>query len=59
MSRQSPRENGHLDSWTVRGRPEDERRRRPGHCGVQDGHRGCAEDRWEGMSRGRESVAAS
>jgi len=35
VSRQSPRENGHLDSWTVRGRPEDERRRpQRGHCGV-------------------------
>lgn len=25
--RAGPRENGYLDSWTVRGRPEDERRR--------------------------------
>lgn len=52
VSRQSPRENGHLDSWTVRGRPEDERRRRPGLCGVRGWTR-CAGDRWTGGRKGR------
>lgn len=39
VSRQSPRENGHMNSWTVRGRPEDEHRRHPGLCGEAGGVR--------------------
>jgi len=48
------RENGHLDSWTVRGRSEDERRRRSGHCGVRGWtSRVVRGDRW---TDGRERI---
>lgn len=52
VSRQSPRENGHLDSWTVRGRPEDERRRPRviAEYEVLGVRGGLVDRRWEGTS---------
>lgn len=53
-----PRENGYLDSWTVRGRPEDERRRcrRPDLREMQGARGGFGGQK---MGRERGSAAAA